>query len=75
MKNNNDTQNQNLNYKEAINTIEEILHQIENDELDLDELLKKVDYAATLILFCKEKLKNSETTLEKLMKKLDSNEG
>lgn len=61
----------NLTYKQAIEEIEKIVNEIESGELDLDDLLKKVDYATTLILFCKEKLKNAEITLEDVMKKFD----
>lgn len=62
-----------LTYKQAIEELEQIVNEIQNGELDLDELLKKVDRAATLILFCKEKLKNSETKFEEVMKKLENN--
>lgn len=61
----------NLTYKQAIEEIEKIVNEIESGELDLDDLLKKVDYATTLILFCKEKLKNAEITLGDVMKKFD----
>ncbi|GAB4455441.1 MAG: hypothetical protein OHK0036_19160 [Bacteroidia bacterium] len=61
----------NYTYKQAIDELEKIVSEIETGELDLDELLKKVDFATTLILFCKEKLKNAEITLEDVMKKFD----
>ncbi|GAB4208813.1 MAG: hypothetical protein Fur0023_20640 [Bacteroidia bacterium] len=65
---------ENYSYKQAIEELENIVSEIESGNLDLDELLKKVERAATLITFCKEKLKKSETTLEQVIKKLDVSE-
>lgn len=64
----------NISYTEAINELEIIVNEIEEGNIDLDILLKKVERAATLILFCKEKLKNSEANLEKVIKKLEETE-
>lgn len=61
----------NYTYKQAIDELEKIVSEIETGEPDLDELLKKVDFATTLILFCKEKLKSAEITLGDVMKKFD----
>lgn len=62
---------ENYTYKQAIEELEQIVRDIEVGNLDLDELLKKVEKAAALITFCKQKLKNSEITLEQVIKKLD----
>ncbi|GIV28204.1 MAG: hypothetical protein KatS3mg027_2018 [Bacteroidia bacterium] len=67
------SKNTEITYKQAIEELEQIVNEIESGELDLDDLLKKVDRAATLILYCKEKLKNSETKFDEVMKKLESN--
>ncbi len=58
-------------YKEAINEIEEILSQIENNELDVDELSEKVKRVSTLINMCKEKLRNTEEEIEKILREMD----
>jgi exodeoxyribonuclease VII small subunit len=65
---------ENYSYKQAIEELENIVSEIESGNLDLDELLKKVERAATLIIFCKEKLKKSEITLEQVIKRLDVSE-
>lgn len=72
--------NQNLNnnntpltYKQAIEELEQIVQEIEGGDLDLDDLLKKVDRATSLISYCKAKLKHSESQLNELMKKLEDN--
>lgn len=70
----NDNAMENYSYKQAIEELENIVSEIESGNLDLDELLKKVERAATLIVYCKEKLKKSETTLEQVIKKLDVSE-
>lgn len=64
---------ENYTYKQAIEELEDIVKQIEIGNLDLDDLLNKVERASALIIFCKEKLKNSEITLEQVIKKLDNN--
>lgn len=73
--------NQNLNndhpqvsYKQAIEELEQIVREIESGDLDLDDLLEKVDRATWLISYCKAKLKHSESQLNKLLKKLEDNE-
>jgi exodeoxyribonuclease VII small subunit len=53
-----------INYSEAVAEIEEILRQIENQEIDIDELSKKVSRAAELIKACSEKLRNTEKEIE-----------
>lgn len=63
-----------ITYKQAIEELEEIVREIESGELDLDDLLKKVDRAAVLITFCKEKLKNSEVKFNEVIKKLENNQ-
>jgi len=63
---------ENISYKQAVEELEQIVNEIESGELDLDELLKKVERSAVLILYCREKLKNSETKLNQVIKQLES---
>lgn len=65
--------NNNLTYKQAIEELEQIISDLENENIDLDDLLKKVERAALLVNYCKEKLKNSEINLENIIKKLEDN--
>ena len=61
----------NITYSEAVKQIEEILHQIENDELDVDELTKLVRSASDLIKYCKSKLFETEQEIEKILNEID----
>ncbi|HJX72295.1 MAG TPA: exodeoxyribonuclease VII small subunit [Bacteroidales bacterium] len=61
----------NITYSEAVKQIEEILHQIENDELDVDELTKLVRSASDLIKYCKSKLFETEQEIEKMLNEID----
>jgi len=62
-----------LSYKEAINEIEEILQQIENDEPDVDQLSEKVKRLSSLVSWCREKLHNTEEEIEKILKEIEKN--
>ncbi|WP_426094056.1 exodeoxyribonuclease VII small subunit [Flavobacterium sp. DSR2-3-3] len=59
-----------LNYENASKELEEILNQLKNDEVSIDELAEKVERASKLILFCKEKLSNTEKKVEDIISKL-----
>ncbi len=59
-----------MNYKDAVDEIDEILQKIENEELDVDELSQKVKRVSTLIKFCKEKLHNTEAEVESILKEM-----
>ena len=61
----------NMSYSEAVARIEEILHQIETGELDVDELAAKVKMAAELLKVCKGKLFNTEKEVEKILKEME----
>lgn len=62
-----------LSYKEAINEIEEILQQIENEEPDVDQLSEKVKRLSALVSWCREKLHNTEEEIEKILKEIEKN--
>ncbi len=53
-----------LTYKEALTELESIVHAIENEPLDVDELSEKVKTALELINFCKTKLRTTEDTIK-----------
>ncbi len=50
--------------------IEQVIAEIENDELDVDVLAKKVKRVATLIDICKDKLYKTEQEVEDILKGL-----
>ena len=64
--------NKNLTYSEAIAHIEDILHQIETGELDVDEMAEKVKQASELLKLCKGKLFNTEKEVEKILKGMEA---
>ncbi|MFO7924894.1 MAG: exodeoxyribonuclease VII small subunit [Bacteroidales bacterium] len=57
-----------ISYNEAVKEIEDILHQIEDEELDVDDLSDKVKRAYFLLKLCKDKLHSTEKDIDKIMK-------
>ena len=58
-------------YNDAVEEIEEILHQIENEELDIDILSEKVKRVSTLLKLCKKKLQQTENEVQKILDDID----
>jgi exodeoxyribonuclease VII small subunit len=58
-------------YKEAIEEIELIVEEIENESIDIDVLSDKVKRAAYLIKHCKSKLKSADNEVKKVLKDLE----
>jgi exodeoxyribonuclease VII small subunit len=58
---------ENLTYSQAKNELEEIVKSIESEELDVDKLTEKVQRAAELIAFCKEKLTKADEDLQRML--------
>jgi len=57
-----------LTYTQAIKDLEKIVHKIEHEEPDVDELNDLVKRASDLISYCKTKLKTTEEELKKNLK-------
>ena len=55
-----------MKYEEAMAQIEDIVHKMENNELDIDELAAQLKTAQRLIKFCKDKLTKTEEELSKI---------
>jgi len=53
-------------YDKAYEELQEIIAQLNNDEIGIDELSKKVKRAQKLITSCKSKLRNIEEDLHDL---------
>jgi exodeoxyribonuclease VII small subunit len=60
-----------ISYREAIEEVETILLQIENDELDVDDLSEKVKRASFLLKLCKTKLYKTQEEVETILKDMD----
>lgn len=59
-----------LTYTQALKDLEKIVHKIEHEEPDVDELNDLVKKASDLISYCKTKLKATEEELKKNLKDL-----
>ncbi len=59
-----------ITYNEAMQEIEQVIAEIENDELDVDVLAEKVKRVAALIAVCKDKLYKTEQEVEDILKGL-----
>ena len=58
-------------YKNAIEEIELIVGEIENETVDVDVLAEKVKRAAYLIKYCKSKLKATDNEVKKVLREFE----
>ena len=62
-------------YPQAMERLEKIVRQIDNNELEIDVLAEKIKEANEIIAFCTEKLTKADREVEKLLhEKLQSKE-
>ena len=54
-------------YSQAMERLEKIVRQIDNNELDIDILSEKIKEANEIIAFCKDKLTKADREVEKLL--------
>ncbi|MVX36406.1 exodeoxyribonuclease VII small subunit [Myroides sp. LoEW2-1] len=59
-----------LTYESAVKELEAILSELKDNQVTIDDLAVKVERASTLIVFCKEKLSNTELKVESIIEKL-----
>ncbi|MCO6476677.1 MAG: exodeoxyribonuclease VII small subunit [Phaeodactylibacter sp.] len=55
-----------LTYEKALQELQQIVAQLQEDAVSVDELSDKVKRAAELIAYCREKLRTAEESLEGL---------
>jgi exodeoxyribonuclease VII small subunit len=55
--------NENLKYEEAMAQLEAIVHKMESNELNIDEIAAQLKTAQRLIKFCRDKLTKTESEL------------
>ena len=60
-----------VRYAEALQELQSILKVIEGDDVDLDDLSSKVERAAVLIRFCRERIQHTEMSIKKVLDELD----
>jgi len=56
-----------LTYEKALQELEQIVSEIENEEIAVDELSEKVKRASKLIQLCKAKLTKTEEEVMKIL--------
>lgn len=55
-------------YLQAMERLEKIVHQIDNNELDIDVLSEKIKEANEIIAFCNAKLTKADCEIKKLLR-------
>ena len=60
-----------MKYNQALEELEQIVEEIENEEISVDDLAKKVKRASHLIEACKGILSKTEADVEKILKDLE----
>ena len=54
-------------YQTAIQEIEKILDELESENIELDELVEKIERSSLLLSMCKQKLQDTEEQVNKLL--------
>lgn len=54
-------------YSQAMERLEKIVSQIDNNELEIDELAAKIKEANEIIAFCSDKLTKADREVQKLL--------
>lgn len=57
-------------YSKAVEELEKIISEIENDETELDQMMEKVKRAAELIRYCRQKLLRTEDEVNNVLTEL-----
>ncbi len=55
------------NYQSALTELQSIVDQLQSEEIPIDELSTKIARAKTLITFCREKLRHTETEIDQVL--------
>jgi len=61
-------------YSQAMERLEKIVRQIDNNELEIDALSDKIKEANDIIAFCSAKLTKADVEVEKLLKERQQSE-
>ena len=56
-----------MTYEQAIQQLDEIVHQIETGELGIDQLTAQLKRAQELITFCRDTLYNTDEEIQQLL--------
>lgn len=58
-------------YKQAIEELESIIAELENDELDVDSLAERVRRASELLVFCRTRIFETRLEIDRVISELD----
>ena len=61
-------------YAAAVNELEAILAELEDDRLDVDQLAQRVARAAELIRLCRDRIRSTRLEVERIVADLDGPE-
>ena len=56
-----------MKYEEAVKKLEDIVHKMENDELDIDQISDHLTTAQQLIKLCKDRLTKTDEEIKKIL--------
>ena len=59
--------NENIKYEAAMAELQSIVHKMENDELDIDQMAEQLKRAQELIKLCKDKLTKTDAEIKKTL--------
>ncbi len=59
-----------IKYREAVERLDEILKQIDDDNIDVDELSEQIKEAVELLRVCKAKIDKAELEVKKVVEDL-----
>ena len=58
---------ENIKYEEAFAELQALVHKMENDELDIDQMSEQLKRAQERIRLCKDKLTKTDEEIKKLL--------
>ncbi len=60
-----------LSFSQALEQLEEILHRIEGEEIDIDQLAAELRRGATLLDLCRSKIRKAEVEVTQIVQSLE----
>lgn len=63
-----------LSFSEAMKELEAVLHRIEGEEIDIDQLGMELGRAAKLLEVCREKIRRAEVEVQQIVEKIEEDE-
>ena len=64
-----------IRFGQAIDELEEILHRVEAEEIDIDELAAELKKATDLLEICRNKIRKAELEVTQIVQSLEDTDG